>query len=75
MKRTSTLLYLLQQIDTEPQLQQTVNKIAGKIEFDSEDDLEIYEPPQGVVNAILNYARSLEIKDSETMGQIEYVLN
>lgn len=75
MKKTSTLFYFLQQIDAEPQLQRTVNKLSGKIEMDSEEHLELYEPPQGIVNAILNYARSLEIKESEAMGQIEYVLN
>lgn len=32
-------------------------------------------PPDIAVNAILNYARSLEVKETKATGKIEWVLN
>lgn len=38
-------------------------------------DLDIYSPPDRTVNAILNFARSLEVKETNAVGEIEWVLN
>ena len=38
-------------------------------------DLDRFSPPDTTVNAILSFARSLEVKETKTAGEIEWVLN
>jgi len=75
MNERSTLIILVNQIKSEVMkstvigLPEQDEKPLGKIRH---GDL---TPPERSVRAILGYAKSLEITDTETLGKIEWVLN
>jgi hypothetical protein len=73
MKKISTLIFLVNKIRSEV----TNSSFMGCSDNESymndkEDD---FSPPDCAVNAILNFARSLEVSKSKTIGNIEWVLN
>jgi hypothetical protein len=73
MNEMSTLIFLVNKIKTELKDSDFVG-YSGYEEYpdDIRDDA---SPPESVVNVILNFARSLEVAKSQTVGEIEWVLN
>lgn len=73
MNEMSTLIFLVNKIKAELK-DSDVFGYSGYEEYpnDYQDDV---SPPEIVVNAILNYARSLEVTKSQTVGEMEWVLN
>jgi len=73
MNKMSTLVFLVNKIKTELKDSDFVG-YSGCEEYphESRDDA---SPPESVVNVILNFARSLEVAKSQTVGEIEWVLN
>lgn len=73
MKKISTLIFLVNMARAEV----TKKSFIGCSEYepclnDKKDD---FSPPCCAVNAILNFARTLEVRKSKTIGEMEWVLN
>lgn len=73
MKKISTLIFLVNKIRSEV----TNTSFNGCSEHESymKDKEDDFSPPDFAVNAILDFARSLEVRKSKTIGNIEWVLN
>lgn len=73
MKKISTLIFLVNMTRSEV----TKKSFIGCSEYEPylNDKEDYFSPAVCAVNAILNYARSLEISKSKTIGNIEWVLN
>lgn len=73
MKKISTLIFLVNKFRSEV----TNTSIFGCSDHESymKDKKDDFSPPDCAVNAILNFARSLEVSKSKTIGSIEWVLN
>jgi phosphoribulokinase len=75
MNKISTLLYFVSHIRSEWVQTNLPDASERGEEEEMVIDLDIYSPPDRTVNAILNFARSLEVKETKTAGEIEWVLN
>lgn len=73
MKKISTLIYHVNKIKTE--VTNSSLKFNSEREKHFTDNDQPFEPKETAVNAILNFARSLEVKESKTAGSIEWNLN
>jgi hypothetical protein len=73
MKRISTLIFLVNKIKSEVTNRSLRNDPESDIFFT--DNEQHFEPRETAVNAILNFARSLEVKKSKTAGSVEWNLN
>ncbi len=73
MKKMSTLVFLVNKIKTELTKSDVVG-YSGCEEYPNDNQGDV-SPPETVVNAILNYSRSLEVTKSQSVGEIEWVLN
>lgn len=73
MKEISTLVFLVNKIRSEV----TNQSFRGYYEHENYliEDQEQDSPPECAVNALLNYARSLEVNKSKAIGDLEWVLN
>ncbi len=73
MNKMSTLVFLVNKIKTEVKKSDVIGYSGFEgYPDDNQDDV---SPPASVVNAILNYARSLEVTKSQSVGEMEWVLN
>ena len=75
MNKISTLLYFVSHIRSAWVQTNSMDASERGEEAEMVKDLEIYSPPDRTVNAILNFARSLEVKETKAVGEIEWVLN
>lgn len=75
MNKISTLLYFVSHIRSEWVQTNSLDASERGEEAGMVTNLEIYSPPDRTVNAILNFARSLEVKETKAVGEIEWVLN
>lgn len=75
MKKISTLLYFVSHIRSERMPSIILDASIRGEEEEMIIDLDSFSPPERTVNAILNFARSLEVKETKTAGEIEWVLN
>lgn len=73
MKKVSTLIFHVNKIRSELMNSSLIGH--AEHEPDKKDKKDDFSPPVCAVNAILNYARSLEISKSKAIGNIEWVLN
>jgi hypothetical protein len=73
MNEMSTLIFLVNKIKTELK-NSDFDGYSGYEEY-PHDIREDASPPESVVNVILNFARSLEVTKSQSVGEIEWVLN
>lgn len=73
MQKISTLIFLVNKIRSEV----TNRSFNGFYENENYliDNQEQDSPPESAVNALLNYARSLEVSKSKAIGDLEWVLN
>jgi len=73
MQKISTLIFLVNKIRSEV----TNRSFKGFYENENYliDNQEQDSPPESAVNALLNYARSLEVSKSKAIGDLEWVLN
>jgi hypothetical protein len=73
MNEMSTLIFLVNKIKTELKNSDFV----GYSDYEEypHDIREDASPPESVVNVILNFARSLEVTKSQSVGEMEWVLN
>jgi hypothetical protein len=73
MNKISTLIFLVNKIRSEVR----DSFYTGCDDYD-ESTVELkdgYAPPHSAVSTILDFARSLEVKESEAIGKFEWVLN
>lgn len=75
MKKISTLLYFVSHIRSERMQSHLLGASVRGEEEEMIVDLDSFSPPETTVNAILSFARSLEVKETKTAGEIEWVLN
>ena len=75
MNKISTLIYYVGRIKSECNLSNAVGFTGGREETEMKENQDIYKAPETAVNAILSYARSLEVKETRSAGTIEWVLN
>jgi hypothetical protein len=73
MNKMSTLVFLVNKIKTEVKNSDVFGY--SDHEYYPNDFQDDVSPPEIVVNAILNYARSLEVTKSQSVGEMEWVLN
>jgi hypothetical protein len=73
MNRISTLIFLVNKIRSE--VRDSVCAECDDYEVSTAELEDAYVPPDTAVNTILNFARSLEVKESESVGKLEWVLN
>ncbi len=73
MKEISTLVFLVNKIRSEV----TNQSFRGFYENENYliEDHKQDSPPDSAVNALLSYARSLEVSKSKAIGDLEWVLN
>jgi hypothetical protein len=71
MNEKSTLVYLVNQIKSE--LQEI--SFPDWTENEDQDDFFYKTPSAKSVQSILNYARLLEVADTESVGKVEWILN
>lgn len=75
MDKVSTLVFLINQISEDYKNSSVIGSPAENGETGLKDKRGLFAPPQESVNAILNYARTLEVEDTETVGKVEWILN
>jgi hypothetical protein len=75
MKKRSTLIFLVNQFNSEFTQSSLVGIPCRDFELAAQESLGLYAPPERSVQAILNYAKSLEVADTESVGKVEWVLN
>lgn len=75
MDKISTLVFLINQISEDYKNSSVIGSPTKNGETGLKDKRGLFAPPQESVNAILNYARSLEVENTEIMGKVEWVLN
>jgi hypothetical protein len=75
MRNTSTLLFLINEIETDLKSFQVIGSLGTVKEtyFDENPDKNL--PPDGLINSLLCYARAMEVKDTESIGKTEWILN
>lgn len=73
MKRVSTLIFLVNKIKSE--VKSSSEMQCSKQDLYRDDKRDDFVSPELAVNAILNFARSLEVTKSKTVGELEWVLN
>lgn len=76
MRKISTLVFHFKKFESEI-IKRSIPQ--GYLKSRDEEKLDEYpdafSPPPEAVNAVLNFARSLEVKKTRSVGNIEYVLN
>ncbi|MCL1821187.1 MAG: hypothetical protein FWG22_00020 [Prolixibacteraceae bacterium] len=75
MSKISTLIFLINQINKDYKTLSVLHSSEEGEETCLKDKKGLFAPPQESVNAILNYAKSLEVKETEAVGKVEWVLN
>ena len=73
MKKISTLIFLVNKVRSEVKIKSLIG--CSENESCINDKKDDFSPPDSAVNAILNFARSLEVSKSKTIGDVEWVLN
>jgi hypothetical protein len=75
MNERFTLVYLVNQIKSELRELSYPGLTENDPEVDSQDSFVSETPSSKTVQAILNYARLLEVADTESVGKVEWMLN
>lgn len=75
MKKISTLIYYVGRIKSDCNLSNAVGVAGGREETEMKENQDNFKAPDTAVNAILSYARSLEVKETRSAGTIEWILN
>lgn len=75
MRKISTLVYYVSRIKSDCKLKNTVGVAGRWEETEMTENQDNCKAPEIAVNAILSYARSLEVKETRTTGTIEWILN
>jgi hypothetical protein len=75
MKKISTLIYFLGKVKKELMHTSMTDVSCRREENSMKNVQDNYSPPEAAVSAVLNFARSLEVKETRTVGKIEWVLN
>ncbi len=76
MSKRSTLIFLVNQIKSEFTGSSQIGSVRNEEEEPAiQESSEIFAPPERSVQAILGFARSLEVADTAAMGKVEWVLN
>ena len=73
MKRKSTLIYLVNKIKSEVTNSGLQSGSEENRNF-ADNDIK-FEPRETAVQSILNFARSLEVRESKSTGFVEWILN
>ena len=71
MNENSTLVYLVHQIRSE----MSESFCFREPESDEQECLPSYPPSAESVQAILDFARLLQVEETESMGKVEWILN
>jgi hypothetical protein len=75
MNMRSTLILLVNQIKSEFYKSTLICLSDPDSEPDVQESYCNYAPPERAVQAVLNYAKSLEVADTESVGKVEWILN
>jgi hypothetical protein len=75
MNERSTLVYLVNQIKSELLEISFPDLTENDPEYDGQDGFFNKTPSAKTVQTILNYARLLEVADTESVGKVEWMLN
>jgi len=75
MKNISTLLFLVNEIETDLKNFQVIGSVSAKKEHCLTDDPNVKTPRDGLVQSLLSYSRSMEVTDTESIGRTEWNLN
>jgi hypothetical protein len=75
MKKRSTLIFLVNQFNSEFSKSSFIGLPNRDFELAAQENLSSYSPPDRSVKAILGYAKSLEVADTESVGKVEWILN
>jgi hypothetical protein len=75
MKNISTLLFLVNEIETDLKNLQVFGTWGAKKEASLRDVSYENAPPEGLIHSLLCYASAMEVTETESIGRTEWILN
>jgi len=75
MRNTSTLLFLINEIETDLKSLQVIGSLETLREKSFNEIPDKNVPPDRLINSLLCYARAMEVTDTESIGRTEWILN
>jgi hypothetical protein len=75
MNKRSTLVFLVNQIKSEYSRSTLIGLTDNDFGLAAQENYGNYAPPERAVQAILGYAKSLEVADTMSIGEVEWLLN
>jgi hypothetical protein len=75
MRNTSTLLFLINEIETDLKSLQVIRSLGAIKETSFNEIPDKNVPADGLIHSLLCYARAMEVLDTESIGRTEWILN
>lgn len=75
MNENSTYYFLIRQIGTELMLTRAISNLENPEPDEWKEPESCFSPSEGSIQAILGFARSLEVAETESVGPVEWILN
>jgi hypothetical protein len=75
MKKGSTLIFLVSQFNREFNRSSKTVLSGFDLNPTEQESFKLHEPPERSLRKILDYAKSFDVAETETIGKVEWILN